>query len=60
MKGAPKICDFSGFIFTGTDGRTYGYNSNGAPCSKPLDIKVPNTKKPNIFVNWTPSQMHSK
>lgn len=52
----PKICDFSGFTFTGPDGRTIGYDSNGVPCSKPLDIKVPNTGKPNIFVNWTPLQ----
>ena len=26
-------CDFSGFTFTGTDGKTYGYDVNGAPCT---------------------------
>ncbi len=28
-----KTCDFSGFTFTGTDGKTYGYDANGAPCT---------------------------
>ena len=28
-----NTCDFSGFTFTGTDGKTYGYDKNGAPCT---------------------------
>lgn len=52
----PKVCDFSGFTFTGTDGKTYGYDEKGAPCAipnKPIDtqlINIVNTGNP--FTNW--------
>lgn len=54
-----KTCDFSGFTFTGTDGKTYGYDEKGAPCTnpnKPIDTQLTNIGNTgNPFTNWGPS-----
>ena len=54
-----KTCDFSGFTFIGQDGKTYGYDEKGTPCTntnKPIDTKLTNIGNTgNPFTNWGPS-----